>query len=70
MIMDKLSSCQVPKQPDEYEEWWKSLTIKQKIAEFERWLTCPCDTCALFRELIGEERIKNAIDKAKKQIGE
>ena len=66
--MDKLSSCRTPKPADKYEEWWKSLTMGQKIAEFERWLTCPCDACSLFRELVGEERIRNAIEKMKKRI--
>jgi len=70
VIMDKLSSCRTPKPSGEYEEWWKSLTTRQKIAELERWLTCPCDSCSLTREIIGEERIRNAIRKAKEKIGE
>lgn len=66
--MDTLSSCRAPKPSDEYQEWWKSLTTGQKIAEFNQWLACSCDACSLFRELIGEERIRNGIEKMKQRI--
>ena len=68
--MDKLSCCRPPKSSDEWDKWWESLNSRQKIAEFERWVTCPCDDCSLFRELIGEQKIRNAIGKAKKRIEE
>lgn len=66
--MEELSSCQSPKLADEHEAWWESLTLGQKIAEFQRWLTCPCDACLILREIIGEERIRNTIEKAKERI--
>ena len=68
--MDKASSCRPPKPPDEWQSWWDSLSISQKIAEFEVWLTCSCSACSLFREIVGEERLRNAIEKFKTQAAD